>query len=124
MSSTTLSVDTGTSAQPPTSPDANRWYALRTRSRHEQILAAELTRVGVSAWAPVVEREQRYGPCGVTVRVPLFPGCVLLHGSAADVARASATGRVLEITALVDPQGAADRAAAVGLPQGHPMRHV
>lgn len=124
MSSTTLTVDRGISAEPPTSPGANRWYALRTRSRHEQILAAELTRAGVSAWAPVMKREQRYGACEVTVRQPLFPGWVLLHGTAADLARASASGRVMGVTPLADPDGGGGHAPAVGLPQGHPLLHV
>lgn len=70
----------------------------------------------MAAWAPTVERARLYGSLEVTVRQPLLPGYVLLHGSDDDVSRATAGGRVLEVVPLVEPAG-----CGVGLPHGHPL---
>lgn len=96
-----------------TASETRRWFALRTRSRHERILAAELIRAGTEAWTPTVERDERYGDYGVTVWQPLFPGYVFLQGDQADVERALATGRVLEVVAMTDVEDVGMAAAGL-----------
>ena len=78
------------------------WVALRTRSRQERILAGELVRGGMSAWTPTALAAERFGDCSVLVERPVIPGYVFLHGDADDVARANATGRVLDVIGFDD----------------------
>lgn len=84
-----------------------RWCVLRTRSRHEQVLVAELTRAGVPAWTPTVERARRYGPHLLTVRQPLFPGYVFVEGDASELDGLRSNARVLAVVPLA-PTRAAD----------------
>lgn len=78
------------------------WVALRTRSRQERILAAELVRDGLTAWTPTARADERFGDCPVVVERPMIPGYVFLHGDEDDVAHASATGRVLDVIEFDD----------------------
>ena len=96
----------------PEAQAAGCWVALRTRSRQERILAAELARSGMTAWTPTALVEERYGDCPVVVERPMIPGYVFLHGDADDVARANATGRVLDMIEFDDqPRIALDLAS-------------
>ena len=86
----------------PAARAAGCWVALRTRSRQERILVAELTRSGMAAWTPTALVEERFGDCPVVVERPMIPGYVFLHGDADDLARASVTGRVLDVIEFDD----------------------
>jgi transcription antitermination factor NusG len=50
------------------------WYAIRTRSRHEKVVDAELIRRGLESFLPLVERRRRWADRYQTVSFPLFPG--------------------------------------------------
>ena len=51
-----------------------RWFAVRTRSRHEKIVATQLRSRGVTAFLPLVTQVHRWSDRKKTVEVPLFPG--------------------------------------------------
>ncbi len=50
------------------------WYAIRTRSRHEKLVGAQLQARAVETFVPLIDRRQRWADRWKTVSVPLFPG--------------------------------------------------
>ena len=52
-----------------------RWYAVRTRSRHEKRVQEQLTgRPGIDVFLPLWERRSRWKDRIKRIQVPLFPG--------------------------------------------------
>lgn len=51
-----------------------RWYAIRTRSRHEKMATQQLQRVGLEAFLPVVNQIHKWSDRKREVEVPLFSG--------------------------------------------------
>ena len=51
-----------------------RWFAVRTRSRHEKIVAHQLRNQGVTAFLPLATQIHRWSDRKKIVQVPLFPG--------------------------------------------------
>ncbi|HEV8316926.1 MAG TPA: transcription termination/antitermination NusG family protein, partial [Vicinamibacterales bacterium] len=54
-------------------PDV-RWFALWTRSRHEQVVREQLEQKGVEAFLPTVTRWSRWKDRKKKIDWPLFPG--------------------------------------------------
>lgn len=50
------------------------WFALRTRSRHEKRVAAQLEARGVQVFLPLIARRSHWKDRTVQVQWPLFPG--------------------------------------------------
>jgi len=55
-------------------PDELRWYAVRTRSRHEKIASQQLQTRGIETYLPVVTQTHRWSDRKKQVEVPLFSG--------------------------------------------------
>ena len=55
---------------------AESWYALRTRSRHEKIVVQRLEERAVTTFLPVVTEVHRWSDRKKSVQVPLFSGYV------------------------------------------------
>lgn len=53
---------------------APRWYALRTRSRHEKLVRDRLDRLGVEELLPTVRRLSQWKDRKKEIEVPLFAG--------------------------------------------------
>ena len=53
---------------------ATAWYAIWTRSRHEQVVREQLERKGVEAFLPTITRWSRWKDRKKKVDWPLFPG--------------------------------------------------
>jgi transcription antitermination factor NusG len=51
-----------------------RWFAVRTRSRHEKIVASQLRGQAVTAFLPLVTQVHRWSDRKKVVQVPLFAG--------------------------------------------------
>jgi transcriptional antiterminator NusG len=51
-----------------------RWYALRTRSRHERMVTQQLQRGGLEAFLPVSIQVHKWSDRKQRVEVPLFSG--------------------------------------------------
>ncbi len=75
--------DTIANAQRPTSnaqptsvirPAAINWYAIWTRSRHEQVVREQLERKQIEAFLPTITRWSRWKDRRKKVDWPLFPG--------------------------------------------------
>jgi transcription antitermination factor NusG len=80
------------------------WSVLRTRSRQEKMLSADLSAVGIEHYLPLVKRVQLYGNRKFKVELPLFPGYLFLRGSLDEVYTADRTRRVAQIIRVVDQQ--------------------
>jgi transcription antitermination factor NusG len=63
------SLESGVSAS-----DETHWYAIRTRSRHEKMVAKQLDGLGVENFLPLVISVRRWSDRAVQVELPLFPG--------------------------------------------------
>lgn len=62
---------------PGTTPD--RWFAVWTRSRHEQVVRAQLEEKHLPVFLPTVTRWSRWKDRKKKIDVPLFPGYVFAH---------------------------------------------
>ncbi len=51
-----------------------RWYAIRTRSRHEKAAANELDRRGMQVFLPLVRSVRQWSDRRTEIELPLFPG--------------------------------------------------
>jgi transcription termination/antitermination protein NusG len=56
--------------------DTQRWYAVWTRSRHEQVVRTQLDEKQVTAFLPTMTRWSRWKDRKKQIDVPLFPGYV------------------------------------------------
>lgn len=57
-----------------TDHNAVRWYALRTRSRHEKRVQEQLSARGIEPFLPLVEPWRQWKDRRKLVAFPLFPG--------------------------------------------------
>jgi transcriptional antiterminator NusG len=82
-----------------------RWYAVRTRSRHEKLVARQLETQGLQAFLPVVTKTNQWSDRRKQVEEPLFSGYafVRLNHSSADRVRVLQTQGVVN---FVGVQGA------------------
>jgi transcription termination/antitermination protein NusG len=51
-----------------------KWYAIRTRSRHEKVAARELDGHGIQVFLPLVTSVRQWSDRRTQVELPLFPG--------------------------------------------------
>ncbi|MBZ5597241.1 MAG: UpxY family transcription antiterminator [Acidobacteriia bacterium] len=80
------------------------WYAIQTRSRHEKKVADEIHEKGISAFLPLVTRVHRWSDRRKEVQLPLFPGYVFVHTTAAPETRISVL-RTPGVASFVGSQG-------------------
>jgi transcription antitermination factor NusG len=55
-------------------PELPQWYAIRTRSRHEKMVAEQLERQGIESFLPLVKRTHKWSDRKKEVELPLFSG--------------------------------------------------
>lgn len=55
------------------------WYAVHVKSRHEFRVTERLTKAGMEAFLPVVERLNKWKDRKKLVSFPLFPGYLFVH---------------------------------------------
>ena len=72
MSEPSLSTPASTHLPDP----AERWYAVWTRIRHEQVVRTQLDEKGLAAFLPTISRWSRWKDRKKQIDVPLFPGYV------------------------------------------------
>jgi transcription termination/antitermination protein NusG len=63
----------GTRLEPASDPEV-QWFALWTRSRHEQVVREQLEQKGVEAFLPTVTKWSRWKDRKKRIDWPLFPG--------------------------------------------------
>ena len=69
---------------PAESGDTQRWYAVWTRSRHEQVVRTQLDEKHVPAFLPTMRRWSRWKDRKKQIDVPLFPGYVFARFEAGE----------------------------------------
>ena len=60
------------------------WYAIWTRSRHEQVVREQLERKGLEAFLPTITKWSRWKDRKKQIDWPLFPGYCFARFSGAD----------------------------------------
>ena len=56
-----------------------QWYAVRTRSRHEKLVARQLETQGIESFLPVVIQTHKWSDRSKQVETPLFSGYAFLR---------------------------------------------
>ena len=74
----------GASGIVPASNEEVRWYALWTRSRHEQVVREQLEQKQVEAFLPTVTRWSRWKDRKKKIDWPLFPGYCFVRFNGAE----------------------------------------
>jgi transcription antitermination factor NusG len=64
--------------------DALEWYAVWTRSRHEQVVREQLERKGLEAFLPTITRWSHWKDRKKQVDWPLFPGYCFVRFNGAE----------------------------------------
>jgi transcriptional antiterminator NusG len=82
--------------------DQPRWYAIRTRSRHEKLVARQLERQGIQAYLPLVTKINNWSDRRKEVEEPLFSGYafVRLNHSSGDRLRVLQTQGVVSFVGV------------------------
>lgn len=74
-----------------------RWYALRTRSRHEKRVRDRLDRQDLKVFIPLISRRSRWSDRTVQVEFPLFPGYCFAHFAWQDRVRILTAPGIVEV---------------------------
>jgi len=56
-----------------------RWYAVRTRSRHEKLVARQFQSQGIESFLPIVTQTRKWSDRNKQVETPLFSGYAFLR---------------------------------------------
>ena len=77
-------MDAAPNESEPESPASTSWYAVWTRSRHEQVVRDQLARKHFEAFLPTITRWSRWKDRKKKVDWPLFPGYCFVRFDPAD----------------------------------------
>ncbi len=77
--------------------ETSKWYALRTRSRHEKQVRAQVDRQGIEVFLPLIGRRSRWKDRTVQVQLPLFPGYCFAYFTWKDRLRVLTAPGVVEV---------------------------
>ncbi len=55
-------------------PERAQWYAIRTRSRHEKMVADQLEKQGIENFLPLVKQSRQWSDRVKEIELPLFSG--------------------------------------------------
>jgi transcription antitermination factor NusG len=82
--------------------DPRRWFAVRTRSRHEKLVAHQLETLGIQSFLPVISKIHQWSDRRKLVEQPLFSGYtfVRLDLSSADRIRVLRTQGVVNFVGV------------------------
>lgn len=81
----------------PSHTSSLRWYALRTKSRHEKLVRDQLDKQGIEPLLPTVKRLSQWKDRKKEVEVPLFSGYCFVRFSQQEKAPVQKTTGVVEI---------------------------
>ena len=82
--------------------DQSRWYAVRTRSRHEKLVTRQLEGQGIQSFLPIVTKINQWSDRRKAVDLPLFSGYafVRLDHSSGDRVRVLQTQGVVSFVGV------------------------
>ena len=64
----------GDASQPPSASETLNWFAIWTRSRHEQVVRDQLEKKAIPAFLPTIPKWSRWKDRKKKIDWPLFPG--------------------------------------------------
>ncbi len=103
----------------PADSDA-RWYAIRTRSRHEKVAVRELDAQGVQVFLPLMSSMRQWSDRRTPVEMPLFPGYAFVRVAYLSGDRV----RVLRTTGVVEFVGPSMAGASIPDEQMESIRTI
>jgi transcription termination/antitermination protein NusG len=74
VSTPTQIIDSTSSPATAIDGEGERWYAIRTRSRHEKVAARELELQSIAVFLPLIGSIRQWSDRRTKVEMPLFPG--------------------------------------------------
>jgi transcription termination/antitermination protein NusG len=82
--------------------DQAHWYAIRTRSRHEKLVARQLEKLGIQSFLPIVTKMKQWSDRQKQVEEPLFSGYafVRVNHSSSDRVRVLQTQGVVNFVGV------------------------
>jgi transcription termination/antitermination protein NusG len=83
---------------------APRWYALRTRSRHEKMVRDQLTNQGIEPLLPTVKRLSQWKDRKKEIDVPLFSGYCFVRFASGQKLPVLKTSGVIDIVGGQRPE--------------------
>jgi transcriptional antiterminator NusG len=104
MATNSLLVEAPHSLQLVPATEADNWYALHTRARHEKMVTQRLVERGVETFLPIVSEVRRWSDRKKTVQLPLF-GCYVFARFAPNRAERLRVLRVDGVLGLVGARG-------------------
>jgi transcription antitermination factor NusG len=81
-----------------------RWWVIHTKSRMEKALAADLERLKIGHYLPLLQTRRRYGGRVFDMSLPLFPGYLFLCGQEDDRYATLMTHRAAQVIPVVDQE--------------------
>lgn len=93
--------------------DGATWHVVRTRSRQEKALAADLVARSIPCFLPLTRVVRYYGRRKVRALLPLFPGYLFMAGEREDCFTAERTGRVAQVLHVQDQESLRQELASI-----------
>lgn len=99
------------------------WWVLRTRARHEKVLAGLLKSRAVNHYLPLVEVRHTYEKSRANFQVPLFPSYLFLAAEEQRLDWIKRDKRVVQVLPVPDPAILVQELEQIArvLNQGHPV---
>lgn len=80
------------------------WWLVHTKSRMEKALSADMDRLGVGHFLPLIRTRRRYGGRVFEVNLPLFPGYLFLCGGEDERYATLMTHRAAKVIPVADQE--------------------
>ena len=101
--------------------DGSQWFAAHVRSRHEKVVAQQLSAAGICHWLPLIATGREWSDRRVTIHEPLFPGYVFVsigEGEATSVRKCRGVVQLVGSAGRPVPIDASDIAAVRAAMEG------
>jgi|SRR5208283_2451084 len=120
MSTSRVGIAEHASMNPVETPETMKWYAIRTRSRHEKIVERHLQGQGIDVFSPVVSQVRQWSDRRKVVETPLFAGYAFVRIAPTPEERL----RVLKTQGVVDMVGGQGQGSPIPAEQIEAVRAV
>src|SRR5271169_1285584 len=120
MSTSGTTVARYPSIHPAEGPEAMKWYAIRTRSRHEKVVERHLMGQGTDVFSPFISQIRQWSDRRKAVETPLFAGYAFVRIAPTPEERI----RVLKVQGVVELVGGQGQGIPIPTEQIEAVRAV
>jgi len=120
MSTSSVVIAEHASMHPAEASEAMKWYAIRTRSRHEKVVERHLQGQGIDVFSPVINQVRQWSDRRKVVEAPLFAGYAFVRIAPTPEHRL----RVLKTQGVVDMVGGQGQGSPIPAEQIEAVRAV